>query len=523
MAILKYKISDLTEQELKGLCDWISHSGDLPMISSLKKSDLLIEELTEWINSSKAYAVIKDDGLIVGFGTMTQAEESSLGKRDVEMCHLIIHPDYRLKYNGSNLLLSLIEEAENHNYERIVGRVNKQNAQGQRLMMHLKWSLIENLSGDNSVNWYEHPLSQESLSTYLMRRIKALDLTNRQLADLLSITPNYINTLRNPRVGAKTKSLSWKLAKELAFILAQNDRDIFDEFFRWRNKNRSEYKSKISSLETDAQKSKMKKWSQKWNLKSYLINIKKDKRSISLMENSKPEHIFDMLFSMSKLGDFKSKVVYADNTLTKGEIVKRIEEVNKTSLNKVNDDWEIWTISDLFGEQEHQPSILETATNILSYKIKYKYFTSYTDDVNWKIAYKNIREAAIKLFKDNEGYYSNIWNNPDNYITNQKSNLDDYLSFYGVPESMLFFRMRIYNARSQEANANVNLGGTTRDDALFVDVKKTVTQKVTKLVPQIFRYEELLNQDDNKLNKNDDIVINVKSENIIVCRKNHKA
>ncbi len=519
MIEVKNKVESLTDQEIKQLCDWISDSKELPNISSNKESVLAQEQLMGWLEESVAYAIVRERDSIIGFCTLTRAEEKNLKLNTIEICHLIVHPDYRKIYNGSGMLLALIDEAEYKNYENIVGRVVKGNTAGEGLMMHLNWEPITNISRDERVNWYQYSFSKTKFKDILFDRMNVLGLTYKSLANLTGLSKQYINSLKNPIKGKPVKLPYWRRVRILSLILSQQNNRILDEYFKFLENQQKKYENSINNGDSNFLKESVKQWSKKWTIKQYLINIKKDKSLNSLISNAKPEIVYEILTSLSNLEEFKSKIVYADNTLTKGEIQKRITEINNSSIMEASDDWEIWTISDVFGEQSHKPSIEEVAKNILNYKIKYKYFTSINDDLNWQYALKNIKQKASELFDENKEFYSSNWNQIDGEkIDESKLSFDNYIAFYGIPDSMLFFRVRIYNALSQGANGNINLGGATRSDVLFLDINKDITNKITEFIPKIFVQEALLDKNP-EINSFDDFIINIKSENITVTKK----
>jgi ribosomal protein S18 acetylase RimI-like enzyme len=146
----------LSAAELALVADWITKSGELPIISGSTGQLLSLGELQIWFESATQGIIAKHNGEIIGIATLTK-EEAPIPNDALEICHCIVHPNYRRLYNGSSLIIRLTAFAKQNGFNRVVGRVAKSNPIGKTLLQYLHWHLIEsiNYSNDNNVVWLE--------------------------------------------------------------------------------------------------------------------------------------------------------------------------------------------------------------------------------------------------------------------------------------------------------------------------------------------------------------------------------
>lgn len=136
------------------LIQWISDTGELPQISGIKTTQLTLEELDSWIETSDSCAVITHDSNVVGIATLS-TNEAELPEKGIELCHCIVRPTYRRIYKGTSLLLKLIDIARQDGYQKIYGRVCAHNNAGHGLIRSLGFIVTNNISDDPTVVWYE--------------------------------------------------------------------------------------------------------------------------------------------------------------------------------------------------------------------------------------------------------------------------------------------------------------------------------------------------------------------------------
>ena len=151
---LSYK-QELTSAQLAYISEWISASGELPLISGNKKNHLSHLELGSWIKSSFQCVIVLHNEEIIGIATLS-ISEAELPSDAIEICHCIVHPKFRRLYNGSSLVINLTAFAKQNGFSRIVGRVVKTNLVGFALLKELHWRPLKtNFSNDDSVLWME--------------------------------------------------------------------------------------------------------------------------------------------------------------------------------------------------------------------------------------------------------------------------------------------------------------------------------------------------------------------------------
>lgn len=137
---------------------WISESGDLALISSLDSDGLSTKMLELWFDASVTSAVVRTDGHPIAFGTVS-VEEAPLPSRTAEICHLIVHPKWRRRYNGSHLVLELALKAREMGFSTVAGRVVPHNSVAHAFLSFLRWAPVA--SGDGwtpGFSWYQRKL-----------------------------------------------------------------------------------------------------------------------------------------------------------------------------------------------------------------------------------------------------------------------------------------------------------------------------------------------------------------------------
>ncbi len=125
--------------ELATVADWISASGELHLISDLTLRKLADHTLRSWVETGIESAVVRRGGKPIAFATLS-ASEASLPSDTVEICHLIVHPSCRRRYEGSHLVLELSRKAREMGFSRAVGRVVPQNSIAKLFLSSLRWA-----------------------------------------------------------------------------------------------------------------------------------------------------------------------------------------------------------------------------------------------------------------------------------------------------------------------------------------------------------------------------------------------
>lgn len=152
---MKISINKIIEKEkdIESLCEWIQSSGELHLISGNTTGILTVKELRDWMNSSFQLVKIQLNEKIIGLATLSRAE-AELPSEYIEICHLIIHPDFRRLYYGTTIVSYLTSFAKREGYKKVVGRVLKSNSVALAFLDSLHWKrLDENYSNNETVVW----------------------------------------------------------------------------------------------------------------------------------------------------------------------------------------------------------------------------------------------------------------------------------------------------------------------------------------------------------------------------------
>ncbi|MFN9320248.1 MAG: GNAT family N-acetyltransferase [Chitinophagales bacterium] len=483
--------SYLTDNELKETFTMIKKSHDVEKICGREDWKFTLDTLKSWCSiennipkdklntrgrkkemvrgvHAAALAKLKlnktDNGQIIGFCTLSNAEANFPRSRDVEVCHMIIDKSYRRRFNGAKMVTTILEEALNLNFDKIYGRVFHGNEVAKSFINHLNWSSSD-VEYDKDCQWYVFESNKEKISSIISDRMNELDrLTITNLSDLLGVSKQYINSLRNPLIGQPTKLPSPEVLHRLVLILSQKNTNLFHSFLK--------------------EKKDGKDWK---HLEQFLFNSIKDKRYDTLYQNVDFSVVAKILLSFSQLQDLESGFVFSDNKIEFNERELINEEFKGKSKSQFNSEYEIWTISDIIAEQISMEFSRETVSNILNFGITYRFFVPITDQSNWELALKNI----LKVYKEmvSSKSYEDEWSEKMNH---DKKHLSQHLHIYGVPDSMLFLKMRIYNALSPDLKGNINIGGITQESFKFIEIPKDTRDRISSVIKKLFISEEII-------------------------------
>lgn len=138
----RFKLDVPNLDDVERMSGWISDSEDLPLISELTSKDLSSDTLQGWLDTSASSAVIRVDGETIAMATLS-VEEAPLRPDTAEICHLIVHREWRRRYNGSHLLLELALRARELGFSAVVGRVVPSNTVAQKFLSSLRWTPVD--------------------------------------------------------------------------------------------------------------------------------------------------------------------------------------------------------------------------------------------------------------------------------------------------------------------------------------------------------------------------------------------
>jgi len=129
-----------SERDLDQVRRWISRSRDLPLIAAGIAFDLRPDILDAWVRNGRARVMRRREDTLA-FATLCETE-AELPRGTVEICHCIVLPQMRRRYLGSQLILSLMSDARQSGYGRVVGRVGPANAIAGDFLTSLRGTAI---------------------------------------------------------------------------------------------------------------------------------------------------------------------------------------------------------------------------------------------------------------------------------------------------------------------------------------------------------------------------------------------
>ena len=149
-----------SEQDLAQVRRWISRTRDLPLIAAGMDLDLRRGILDAWVGNGRLARVMRYRGDTLAFATLCETD-AELPGGSVEICHCIVLPQVRRRYLGSQLILSLMSEAKQLGYDRVVGRVEPANAIAKDFLTSLRWTTIPKTEpwATPDFVWYRRQLS----------------------------------------------------------------------------------------------------------------------------------------------------------------------------------------------------------------------------------------------------------------------------------------------------------------------------------------------------------------------------
>jgi len=134
---------DLLLSDHDRLARWIAESGDVGLIADPTDARSIgPATLRRWVRTSEAAMMVTVDAEPIAFATLSRAE-AELPPGFLEACHIIVRPEWRRLYHGTNLVYTLCREARWRGFGNLVGRVFPTNHPARELLSSAGWSLIQ--------------------------------------------------------------------------------------------------------------------------------------------------------------------------------------------------------------------------------------------------------------------------------------------------------------------------------------------------------------------------------------------
>lgn len=142
--------------DAKTICSWVNENRELSLISG-ETGILGSESLARWLEHSVDSYVLVLAGIPVAFATASNSEWQ-LPDGFIELCHLIVAPQYRSLYHGSFLCQCIAKSILlGDGVNEVVGRVVPDNLPALYLMKYLRWKEVTNdydWSKETGFQWF---------------------------------------------------------------------------------------------------------------------------------------------------------------------------------------------------------------------------------------------------------------------------------------------------------------------------------------------------------------------------------
>ena len=156
----QYAVREFNYRDAGTVCSWVTNQEMLSMVSGDIGNGLDVDILERWVETAfhkKAFVVFDvDTDKIVGFCTVSIKELPTIQRGYIELCHLIVNPEYCFSRYEIGLQLTSEAEyyAETFGFKYIIGRVVPSNNYANRLAKKSHWDFYEDNSLPESFNWY---------------------------------------------------------------------------------------------------------------------------------------------------------------------------------------------------------------------------------------------------------------------------------------------------------------------------------------------------------------------------------
>jgi ribosomal protein S18 acetylase RimI-like enzyme len=145
--------------DIESLARWISESGEAPTISALETCEVRPSDVAGWLKSSLEGFIIRVNEEPVALGTLSTSE-APLPAGTVEVCHVIVRPDWRRRFKGTQLVTELMARARGLGFRWVVGRVVPSNGPSHGFLQWLDWRPTKPIltADDPRFVWYQRLL-----------------------------------------------------------------------------------------------------------------------------------------------------------------------------------------------------------------------------------------------------------------------------------------------------------------------------------------------------------------------------
>jgi ribosomal protein S18 acetylase RimI-like enzyme len=152
-------IDGVTSTDLETLAAWITDAREAPLISDLDKPEVTATDMRRWLEASVEALIVRLEDAPIAFGTLSR-KEAQLPDGSVEACHVIVRPDCRRRFKGTQLVAELMDRARKLGFRYMVGRVVPLNVTSHGFVQSLGWMPAQGIlkPDDPRFVWYHRAL-----------------------------------------------------------------------------------------------------------------------------------------------------------------------------------------------------------------------------------------------------------------------------------------------------------------------------------------------------------------------------
>lgn len=161
MTCHKIAIEKVSAADIDPIAAWITATGEAPRISALETSKVHPANVEAWLELSLEALILRVNEQTVALGTLS-TKEANLPEGAVEACHVIVRPDWRRRFKGTQLVAELMNRARELGFKLLIGRVVPANVASHGFLQWLDWKPVAALSIPNAKDdrfvWYQRIL-----------------------------------------------------------------------------------------------------------------------------------------------------------------------------------------------------------------------------------------------------------------------------------------------------------------------------------------------------------------------------
>jgi ribosomal protein S18 acetylase RimI-like enzyme len=159
----QFLIREFSSTDQFYICSWVESSEALLQVSGDSADSLTPSILYKWIGKAKVSLVVTKEPMDepIGFCTLSRLEVDYMPDSYIEICHLIIDPQYRYMFIGPRLVQGAISISCKFGFRFICGRVLHTNRYGLILARKQKFEEFTNTEAwiTPGFRWFRFNLS----------------------------------------------------------------------------------------------------------------------------------------------------------------------------------------------------------------------------------------------------------------------------------------------------------------------------------------------------------------------------